>query len=190
MSKVAIGPRTILYPMPAILIGSVVDGKPNFMTAAWCGIANSRPPMISVAIQPHRYTLKGIKQNYTFSANVPSVDVMKETDYCGVASGAKTDKVADCKFNIFYGKTETAPLVEQFPVNLECRVIHMLTLGSHILVVGQVEEVHVTESCLTDGEPDVDKIRPFLWVGRGTREYREFGKAIGVSHMAITPTGA
>ncbi len=185
MSKVTLGPRPLLYPTPAVLVGANVDGKPNFMTAAWCGIVNGNPPMISVALQHHRYTLKGIRQSLTFSVNIPSVDVVKETDYCGVASGAKTDKVADCKFDVFYGKLETAPLVNQFPVNVECRVVHQLNLGSHILVIGQVEETHVTDSCLTDGQPDVDKIRPFLWVlGRpGSGEYREFGKAVGKSHV-------
>ncbi len=183
MPKVTIAPRAILYPTPAVLIGANVDGKPNFMTAAWCGVANGTPPMLSVAIQHIRYTLKGIRQNNTFSANIPSVDVVRETDYCGVVSGAKTDKAADCKFKVFYGKLETAPLVEQFPVNMECRVVHMLNLGSHILVIGQVEEVHITESCLTDGEPDVDKIKPFLWVIRPGNQYREFGKPIIKSYI-------
>ncbi len=120
MSKVTFGPRLLLYPTPAVVIGANVDGKANFMTAAWCGIVNGNPPMISVALQHHRHTLKGIRQSLTFSVNVPSVDLVKETDYCGVASGAKVDKVADCKLKVFYGKLETAPLVDQFPVNLEC----------------------------------------------------------------------
>jgi flavin reductase (DIM6/NTAB) family NADH-FMN oxidoreductase RutF len=178
MSKVAIGARTLLYPLPAVIVGANVDGKPNFSTYAWCGIVNSRPPMLSVAFQHQRYTLKGVKQNGTFSVNIPSVDLVKETDYCGIISGVKTDKVADCKFRIFYGKLETAPLIDQFPVNLECKVVHTLNLGSHILVIGQIEEVHITDSCLTDEKLDVDKIKPFLWVVEGN-EYREFGKAIG-----------
>jgi flavin reductase (DIM6/NTAB) family NADH-FMN oxidoreductase RutF len=178
MPKVTLGPRPLIYPMPALLIGSNVEGKANFMAAAWSGIANGTPPMISVALQHHRLTLKGIRQNNTFSANVPSVDLVKETDYCGIISGAKTDKTADCQFRVFYGKLQTAPLIDQFPVNLECRVVHMLNLGSHILVIGQIEEVHVTDSCLTNGKPDVDKIKPLLWVIEGN-EYREFGKSIG-----------
>ncbi|MFC1921177.1 hypothetical protein ACFLYQ_05585, partial [Chloroflexota bacterium] len=59
---------------------------------------------------------KGIKQNMTFSVNVPSADLVKETDYCGIESGSKADKVAVCKFDVFYGKLETAPMVEQCPV--------------------------------------------------------------------------
>ena len=179
MSKVAIGARTILYPLPTVLVGANVDGKPNFSAYAWCGIVNSRPPMLSVSFQHHRHTLRGVKQNGVFSVNIPSVELVKETDYCGLVSGSKTDKVADCKFNIFYGKLENAPLISECPVNIECHALHILNLGSHEMVVGQIEEVHVTDSCLTDGEPDVTKINPFLWVTQPSNQYRTFGEPIG-----------
>jgi len=179
MSKVAIGARTLLYPLPAVLVGADVDGKPNFSTYAWCGIVNSRPPMLSVAFQHQRLTLKGVKQNGTFSVNIPSIELAEETDYCGLISGRDTDKVADCKFNIFYGKLSYAPLISECPVNIECRALHILNLGSHEMVVGQIEEVHVTDSCLTNGEPDVTKIQPFLWVTFPTNQYWTFGKPVG-----------
>ncbi len=182
MAKVTIGPRTILYPLPTALIGSNVEGKPDFMAAAWCGVVNSTPPMLSVSLQHTRYTLKGIKQNSTFTINIPSVDIVKETDYCGMVSGSTTDKVTDCKFNIFYGKLGTAPLITECPVNIELKVVHILNLGSHDMVVGQVEEVYVTDSCMTNGEPDVEKIKPFLWTGRPSDEYRSFGRPIGKGH--------
>lgn len=177
MAKVTMEVKTLVYPMPAFLIGANVDGKPNFMTAAWSGIAGSQPPMITVALQHHRYTLKGMKQNMTFTVNVPSIDLVKETDYCGVISGSKTDKVADCRFKVFYGKLETAPLIEQCPVNLECKVQHILDLGSHELVVGRIEEAYVSEECLTDGKPDVNKIKPIIYVTHG-RKYQAFGEVI------------
>lgn len=179
MAKVAIGARTLLYPLPAVLVGANVDGKPNFSAYAWCGIVNSRPPMLSVAFQHKRHTLKGVKQNGTFSVNIPSTELVKETDYCGLVSGRKTDKVADCKFDIFYGKLANAPLISECPVNLECHALHILNLGSHEMVVGQIKEVYCTDSCLTDGEPDVSKIKPFLWVIDPANQYLEFGKPIG-----------
>lgn len=177
MSKTKIGPSTLIYPMPTLLVGAEVDGKPNFLAIAWAGIAAGEPPMISVALRPQRYTLKGIKQNGTFSVNVPSIDLVKEADYCGVRSGANVDKVAACNFKVFYGKVEKAPLIEQCPVNLECRVAHMLELGSHYLIVGRIEETHVSDDCLTDGHPDVDKIRPFIFVSP-PRHYQAFGEVI------------
>ncbi|MFC1912850.1 flavin reductase family protein [Chloroflexota bacterium] len=179
MGKIAIGARTILYPLPAVIVGAQVDDKPNFSTYAWCGIVNSNPPMLSVSFQHKRHTLKGVKKNGTFSVNIPSVDMVKETDYCGLVAGKDTDKVANCNFKLFYGKLTNTPLIDECPINLECSVIHILNLGSHEMVVGQIEEVHATESCLTNGEPDVEKIQPFLWVTRPANQYRSFGKHIG-----------
>jgi flavin reductase (DIM6/NTAB) family NADH-FMN oxidoreductase RutF len=180
MKKIALGPQTLIYPMPAFVIGASVAGKPNFMTAAWSGIAASTPPMITVALQHHRYTLKGIKENGTFSVNVASAKLVKETDYCGLVSGTtKTDKPKDCNFKIFYGKVKTAPLIEQYPVNLECKVVHTLSLGSHCLVIGQIEEVYASEDCMTDGEPDPAKIDPIMYVTGANKAYFRIGEKIG-----------
>lgn len=182
MGKVLMGPQTLIYPMPAFLVGSNVNDKPNFMAVAWSGIVNGEPPMISVALRHIRYTLKGIRQNLTFSVNVPSVDLVKETDFCGIISGSKADKVKACKFNVFYGKLATAPLIEQCPVNLECKVLHILDLGSHSLVIGRIEETHISDSCLTNGKPDVSKIRPFTYVTSPDYQYQDFGKVIAKAY--------
>ncbi|MDP7415632.1 MAG: flavin reductase family protein [Dehalococcoidales bacterium] len=178
MSKVLMGPATLVYPTPTLLVGADVAGRPNFMTAAWGGVANSEPPMISVAIRPGRYTYKGVSQNLTFSVNIPSVDLLKETDYCGIKSGSKVNKTEACQFKVFYGKLGNAPLIEQCPVNLECRVMYTLSLGSHSLFIGRIEETYVSETCLIDGKPDIDKIKPFLYVVEPTRQYRAFGQIL------------
>jgi flavin reductase (DIM6/NTAB) family NADH-FMN oxidoreductase RutF len=178
MGKILMGPQTLIYPAPAVLVGANVDGKPNFMTVAWCGIANGEPPTVSVALRHIRYTLRGIRQTLTFSVNVPSTDMVKETDYCGIISGSKVNKVAVCGFKVFYGKLGDAPLIEQCPVNLECKVMHMLDLGSHSLIIGRIEETHVSESCLTDGQPDVTKIRPFAYATAPARHYQALGEVV------------
>ena len=178
MAKVTLGPQTLIYPAPALLVGANVDDKPNFMTVGWGGIANSDPPMISVALQHHRYTYRGIKQNMTFSVNIPSADMVREVDYCGMAAGAKVDKVKVCQFRVFYGKLGNAPLIEQCPVNLECAVMHILNLGSHALIVGRIEETHVSEQCLTDGKPDVSQVNPLVYIVAPTRQYQALGEVI------------
>jgi len=181
MKKVTLGPQTLLYPMPALLIGSNVDGKPNFMTAAWCGIANSNPPMLTVAVQHHRHTYKGIKESGVFSVNIPSSDQVKETDYCGVISGAKEDKTAVCGFKVYYGHLLAAPLIEECPVNLECKVMHILNLGSHALVIGEIKETHVSEDCMTEGEPDVHKIKPIAFSVGLNKEYYGLGDVLATA---------
>lgn len=162
MPKTRLGPQTLLYPMPAVLVGSIVDGKPNFMTAAWSGVACMKPPALSVAIHHTRHTLKGIQEKKAFSINVPPTRLVKEVDFCGIYSGKNRDKSGI--FEVFYGDLETAPLIRECPVNLECRVTHSLDLGSHVLVVGEITETHVDEDCLKDGRPDPEKIDPLIFL--------------------------
>jgi flavin reductase (DIM6/NTAB) family NADH-FMN oxidoreductase RutF len=179
--KKQFGPQTWLFPEPTVLVGANVNGRPNFMAVAWAGIAGGNPPSICVALRHVRHTLKGVRENMTFSVNVPSTDLVKETDYCGLVSGAKTDKIKDCGFEIFYGVLKTAPLIEQCPVNLECEVQHILNMGSHALVVGKIIETHVSEDCLTDGQPDVKKIDPFIFTPRPATAYYAVGKKVADS---------
>ncbi len=182
MAKILMGPQTLIYPMPVLLVGANVDDKPNFMAVAWCGIANGEPPMISVAMRHHRYTHRGIRQNLSFSVNVPSTDMVRETDYCGLISGSKINKVEVCHFKVFYGKLDNAPLIEQCPINLECKVVHILDLGSHSLIVGRIEETHISESCLTDGKPDVSKIKPLAYTTAPARQYQAIGDVIAKTY--------
>jgi len=170
--------------MPTLLIGAVVDGRPNFMTAAWGNICNAEPPMAVVAIRRTRHTHKGIEQNRTFSINVPSADLVKEADYCGIASGAKVDKVKDCQFTVFYGKLDTAPMIEQCPINIECSVQHSLELGSHTLYVGRIEEFHVSDDCLADGKIDLSKVKPMAYMGDPVRQYHDIGGVRGKGYTA------
>jgi flavin reductase (DIM6/NTAB) family NADH-FMN oxidoreductase RutF len=164
--------------MPTLLVGANIDGKPNFMAVAWASIAGSDPPMLSVSLRHVRHTLKGVKENMAFSANIPSTEMVVETDYCGTITGAKSDKAKDCKFKVFYGKLETAPLIEQCPVNLECKVAHILDLGSHSLVIGKIEETYVSDSCLTDGKPDINKIKPLAFIVSPSTRYQALGEVV------------
>lgn len=177
MAKIEMEPSRWMYPRPTLLVGANIDGKPNFMTVGGGGVANADPPMIAVPIRHHQYTLKGILQNFTFSVNTPSEDMVKETDYCGVVSGARVDKVKDCGFEIFYGNLGTAPLIEQCPINLECKVVNILNLGIHSFVIGEVKGTFISEDCLTDGKPDVKKIKPIVF-NLESREYSSIGDVI------------
>ena len=179
MAKVLIAPQPLICTTPTVLVGAMVDGKPNFMAVAWCGVANSIPPMVAVGIRPNRHTFKGIIKTREFSVNVPSTEQVKEVDYCGMVSGAKVDKVAVCGFKVFYGRLKDAPLIEQCPVNLACKVEHIIELGTHQLVIGRVEETHVTDTCLNDGRPDFKQIMPFVYAAGVPAEYYAFGESIG-----------
>ena len=170
------GPSPVLVGCPTIMAGTLVNGQPDFVTIAWTGVAASSPPSITIALQHHRHSLKGIRQNMNFSVNIPSGGIMKETDYCGIASGASADKAKDCNFKVFYGKLATAPFIEECPVNHACEVVQILNLGSHELIVGRIIETYVNEDCLTRGFVDATKVKPFIFTGFG---YFALGERIG-----------
>ena len=158
MEKVKIDSNTFVYPMPMVLAGSVVDGKANFMAVGWVSRVNFKPPMIGIALGPH-YTNKGIDENKAFSVNVPDISLMAKTDYCGLVSGRKTDK--SIIFKVFYGTLPNAPLIEECPICMACKLYDAKKLPSNTVYIGEIVEAFTEERYLTEGKPDIKKINPF-----------------------------
>lgn len=179
MEKTKVAQPSVLTPSPVILLGVDVSGRPNFTTLGAVAQASIVPGGVVFALNRVRYALKGIKENMTFSFNIPNTALVKETDYCGMATGAKYDKAKECKFNAFYGDVAGAPYIEQCPVNIGCTVEHILKVGSHFLVVGMIKETYVSNNCLTGGRPDLHKIDPFVFMLSPEMTYNKIGDAVG-----------
>jgi flavin reductase (DIM6/NTAB) family NADH-FMN oxidoreductase RutF len=177
MNKIKIGNKNYLYPNPVILVGANVNGKPNYLNVSYCGIVNRVPAMISISLNKSHYTCKGIKENKAFSINIPSLEMLEITDYCGIVSGKEVDKSKF--FNTFYGSYENIPMIEECPINMECKVIHELDLGgSNITFIGQVIESYSEEKYLTKGIPNLRKINPIL-LSIYEFNYYSVGKEVG-----------
>jgi flavin reductase (DIM6/NTAB) family NADH-FMN oxidoreductase RutF len=159
MMKKQLGNHNALYPTPTTLVGATVNGKPNFITIAHVGILTLHH--ISLGMNKVHYSNQGIKENKTFSVCLPSEDLVKETDYCGIMTGKKTDKAA--LFDVFYGELETAPMIAGCPVCMECRLDQVVDYPSHDVFIGEIVQTHVDEAVLTDGAVDVSKVKPLLF---------------------------
>jgi flavin reductase (DIM6/NTAB) family NADH-FMN oxidoreductase RutF len=159
MSKVKIGKNNFVYPMPMVLVGTVVDGRANFMAVGWVSRVNFNPPMIAVALGKAHHTNTGIHKNKTFSVNIPGIDLMGKVDYCGLVSGVQNDKSK--VFDIFYGDLPGTPMVQQCPLCMECKLVNSIDLPSNTLFIGEIVETYTEESYLTDGKPDIKKMKPF-----------------------------
>jgi flavin reductase (DIM6/NTAB) family NADH-FMN oxidoreductase RutF len=161
MRKLEIDAKTFLYPMPTTLVGANVGGKPNFLTVAYCGILNHNPPVISIALGKAHYTNIGIKENGTFSVNIPSTKMVKITDYCGLVSGNKVDKSQ--LFETFYGTLKTAPMIGECPLSLECKVLQTLEFSIDEVFIGEIVAAYSEDQYLTDGLPDIKKMNPIIF---------------------------
>jgi flavin reductase (DIM6/NTAB) family NADH-FMN oxidoreductase RutF len=175
MTKVAINTNAFVYPMPMTLIGSVVNGKPNFMAVAWVNRVNYQPPMMGVALGRH-FTNRGIEEYGEFSVNIPSRDLLMVTDYCGLVSGEKRNKSE--LFQLFFGQLEHAPMIQACPVTMECRLVRAITLPSNTLFVGEILGAYSEEQYMTDGKPDIQKIQPFT-LTMPDNSYWAVGKHVG-----------
>lgn len=176
MDKIEIAPERVYYPMPCSLVGANVSGKPNYLTVAWFSMANPKPPYVLTAMGKTHYTNLGIKENGTFSLNIPSVEIADRTDYCGLVSGHRQDKSGI--FETFYGKLETAPMIKECACNVECRLVQTVDLPMEDLFIGEIVSVYSEERYLTNGLPDLRKINPFVLI-MPQKMYANLGSDLG-----------
>jgi len=170
----------VKYPpivMPVCLVGANVEGKANFEAIAWFTFLGSQPLMVGVVSDRRHFTNRGVRENKCFSVNVPSASLVEAVDYCGLYSGSKVDKSG--VFSLFYGELEDAPMIVECAVCLECRLVRTVKLNRNELLVGEVANVYVEESCLAGGKRgDVGKVDPLLYKGGVPAYYWKLGKQV------------
>ncbi len=177
MQKIKLGAYPYIYPMPTVIVGTQVNNKPNFITISYVGVVQHEPPMVSVTIVKRHYSNAGIKENKSFSINIPNTRMMKETDYTGMNSGEKFDKAS--LFNVFYGDLKTAPMISETPLNLECRVVDVLNLKNDSeIFIGEIVETYSLKKYMRKGYPYMKKLDPILF-SINSNSYYNVGRRIG-----------
>lgn len=178
--KTSIGPKTILYPAPALVVGTYDrEGKPNVMTAAWGGICCSSPPCVTVSLRKATYTYDNIREQKAYTLSIPSEKYVRETDYFGMVSGKDEDKFASTGFTPVRSELVNAPYVGEFPLVLECGLLHTFEIGLHTQFIGEILDVKADQDVLgTDGLPDMGKVKPVVF-GLGVRSYFGIGDFLG-----------
>jgi len=160
MAKITIDMNLFCLPWVQTILGTVFEGKPNFMALDWVTRVNYQPPMMGVCVNKGHASHTAILETGEFSINIPTVEMVAVTDYVGIVSGSKTDKSA--LFRVFYGDLKKAPLIEECPLNIECRLLHAVDLPTNTFFIGEMVNVFSEERFLTDGKPDAARIRPFI----------------------------
>ena len=151
MKKLEKEGATLLAPTSVVMVSCAAPGvRPNIITLAWVGTVCSEPPMLSIGIRPERHSHKIIKDSQEFVVNVPNRELIRATDYCGVASGREVDKFKESGLTPVAATKIAAPLIQEAPLNLECRVKQVSTLGTHDLFIAEVVWVHISEAILDD----------------------------------------
>jgi flavin reductase (DIM6/NTAB) family NADH-FMN oxidoreductase RutF len=178
--KKSLGAKALVYPAPVFVVGTYDQaGKPNVMTASWGGICCSQPPCVAVSLRKATYTHGNILARKAFTISIPSEGHVQQADYFGLVSGRSGDKLAATKLTPVRSELVDAPYVQEFPLIVECKLVHVMELGLHTQFVGEVVDVKAEESVTVKGGLlDITKIKPLMFAP-DTQAYYGIGHFVG-----------
>ncbi|WP_256133694.1 flavin reductase family protein [Anaerovorax odorimutans] len=171
--------KDILFPVPAALIVTGDIEHANIVTVAWIGIMGSDPEVIGISLKHDRYSLNSIEKYGEFTVNIPSSSLFRQVDYCGLTSGKVVDKFSETGFSKGKSIVVNTPIIEECPLNLECKVIKAIDIGQWKIFVGEIVETQLDADCIDINEKvDINKIDPLVYIPT-IREYWSIGTILG-----------
>lgn len=174
----------MLYPLPVVMASVAdADGNTNIITLAWVGTVCTNPPMVSISVRPERYSYNILKETGEFVINLTTEALVRATDYCGVKSGREVDKFKQLGLTPVPAQYVKAPLIGESPVNIECRVKQVLSLGSHDMFIAEVLAVHADEAYKDErGKFCLEKANPVVY---SHGEYLTCGEKVGTFGFSV-----
>lgn len=185
MGKQIWKPGNMVYPLPAVMVSTAdKEGNDNIITVAWTGTVCTNPAMLYISVRPERYSYHLLRESGEFVVNLTTEKLAKATDWCGVRSGRDFDKWKE--MHLTRGKAEKltyAPIIQESPVNIECKVTEVQELGSHHMFLAKVEAVQVDESYMNEtGKFELNDTQ-LLAYSHG--EYYTLGKKLGTFGYSV-----
>jgi flavin reductase (DIM6/NTAB) family NADH-FMN oxidoreductase RutF len=150
MAKLYWKPGNMLYPLPVVMVSCRHNNQNNIITVAWAGTINSDPPMLSISVRKERYSYHMIDESKEFVVNLTTKDLAFATDYCGVASGRDVDKFKEMNLTPVDSKYVGCPSILESPVNLECKVVNQVELGTHTIFMANILGVTVDDKYMDE----------------------------------------
>ena len=169
------GPNHALVttPQPCVMIATWdKDHNPDVMMAAWAGQYDAK--QIVISLSKHK-TTENLELTGAFTVSFADVNTVAESDYFGLVSGSKVpDKVARAGFTVTPSPNVDAPIINEYPLTLECKVVSW----ADGVLVGEVINQSADERILTDGKIDLEKLQPIVFDAAGMC-YRAIGGVVG-----------
>lgn len=169
----------MIYPLPAVLVScGATPEEYNLLTIAWTGTICSDPPMCYISLRPERHSYEIIRRTGEFVINLTTEELARATDWCGVRSGRDYNKFDEMGLTVGHGEVVKAPIVEEAPLCIECRVKQIMPLGSHDMFIAEVVNVLADDRFVNPdtGKFDLERARPLVY---SHGEYFSLGKLLG-----------
>ena len=170
---------TMIYPLPAVMV-SVGDSPDNYniITIAWTGTICSDPPMCYISVRPGRHSYELLKRTGEFVINLTTKELAFATDWCGVKSGRQFDKFKEMHLTPGKASVVNAPIIQEAPINIECKVKQVISLGTHDMFIAEVLNVKADKEYMDEdsGAFNLSKAEPIAY---SHGQYYVLGKKIG-----------
>jgi flavin reductase (DIM6/NTAB) family NADH-FMN oxidoreductase RutF len=141
----------LLHPMHTVLVSCIGKrGKPNIITLAWVMPTSINPPLVAISIAPRRLSHTLIEETKEFVVNIPTMDILKETLFCGRTSGKDCNKFKETGLTPSPARKIKPPIIKECPAHLECKLHSQFTTGDHTIFVGEIIEAYADKKAFTD----------------------------------------
>ena len=160
MKKIFDQKNLFCLPWAQTILGTHLEGKVNYMALDWLTRVNFKPAMLGICVNKGNSSHAAIENTGEFSINIPTADMVVITDYTGLVSGKRSDK--SNLFEVFYGQLQQAPMIQECPLNLECKVDQRVDLPTNSFFIAEIINIYCDEKFMTDAKPDFKKINPFV----------------------------
>jgi flavin reductase (DIM6/NTAB) family NADH-FMN oxidoreductase RutF len=152
--KVSVHPSSasrLLHPMHTVLVSCVGKrGRPNIITLAWAMPTSINPPLVAISIAPRRHSHALIEETKQFVVNIPTMNILKETLFCGRRSGKEHDKFKETNLTPLHAKKVKPPIIKECVAHLECKLHSQFTTGDHTILIGEIVEAYADKEAFTD----------------------------------------
>jgi len=181
--KKSIGAKTFLPVTPVLIVGSYDDKfQPNLMACAWGGICCSKPPCVNISLRKATYSYYNIISRKAFTINILFIDRIEEVDFYGIVSGRDQNKFEKTGITPVKSNIVDAPYGKEFPIVLECKVIHQIEIGLHTEFIGEIMDIKIENDLLDENDKIlVNKLHPILYIPE-IREYYTRGEYLGKAY--------
>lgn len=156
----------LVHPMHTVLVSCVgKDGKPNIITLAWAMPTSINPPLVAVSIAPRRYSHSLIEETGEFVVNIPTIEILDATFFCGVVSGRSRDKFREAGLTPMPARKVKSPIIGECVAHLECKLYGKYPTGDHTIFVGEVVEAYANKDCFSEAGYNLEKARMIFHLG-------------------------
>lgn len=187
MKRRSLSPGALTAPLPPVLVTVGDEENKNILTIAWTGILSTIPPKTYVSVRPRRHSYGILKEKGEFVINLPTAEMARKVDYCGIYTGAKVDKFKECGFTAVKSEKVNAPTIEECPLALECKVTDVLPMGTHDVFIADIVSVSSKEEIIDEkGKIRLD-LANLLAYAHG--EYYSLGEKLGAFGFSTDKSG-